>query len=932
MKKIITTFILCILYVVSAWGQSSNAPSLPQLTTPSPKATMVDRFGYYPTNLYTGLVDITVPIHTIKVKNITVPIEFKYHASGLKYDDMPMEVGYGWTLIAGGMVNYSARGTGISQPGGTLLSPFVKKASDIVINDKTGRSDSDQLQLEYVENGNKSSYQMVNYFRDSEYDVYNFSFPGHSGQHYDMIGGDSFTNPSQIGFGGGYFPNARDEYGNQYYFELGESDDYVRTRTNYLTRIVSADGKETINFKYKSFGELEATDVKRPILNYTYIINEISNYGGTATSEIDYGGGMPGVYFKPFRMPVLTEISSSAGKVKFYYASQYSHSLVKIVITSPRDVILKTITLDKTNDAYLNAVNFCTPTDNPIYSYQFEYNGTKPEGNVSIDYWGYYNSLYPSSSNLLYVPDFTVPRYGYSGGQKIPGMNRTPDADIMQRGILKKITYPTHGYSEFTYEPHRSNGQIYGGLRIAQIKNYDENKNLLETKWYKYGWGEDGNGRATRRVESNDYYIPFLTVEKRYNPDGTPVDNVGKRISSRTYYPFPKCDYFAQGSTVVYPYVTEYAGSPSGAYGKTEYEYTDFADPIYDRSRRGFVMEIPQWSYTWKCGKLLRKTEKDSNGNVVHSLENDYEEINREDHINLKVSRYAQIMDGPSIMEDVEEYFSTPGYGNYAVAIGGSLHDYYNYYITSGEYAVKESRESQDGVTKTIRYKYNGIGQTIEETLIDSDNSNLTTCYKYPYDFWKEGSESIIQYDIFQKHMLALTLEKNIYKNGTLVDKITNEYKDWGGDLIALQYVKQLNYYEPRIKYENYDSYGNPSRILKDDLEQSTYLWGYKGQRIIAELKGGSFSVLGQALIDRVTKADYPSADDMKAIEALRDNVTLVNNRLTTFYYDSALNLSCIIMPNSTKTSYGYDDFGRLSYVKDHNGKIVEAYQYDYKQ
>lgn len=56
-KKILATLILCILCTTTVWGQSANAPSLPQLATPSPKATMVDRFGYYPTNLYTGLVD-----------------------------------------------------------------------------------------------------------------------------------------------------------------------------------------------------------------------------------------------------------------------------------------------------------------------------------------------------------------------------------------------------------------------------------------------------------------------------------------------------------------------------------------------------------------------------------------------------------------------------------------------------------------------------------------------------------------------------------------------------------------------------------------------------------------------------------------------------------------------------------------------------------
>ena len=47
MKKRILTIILGILCTAGMHGQSSDVPSLPQLTTPSPKATMVDRFGYY---------------------------------------------------------------------------------------------------------------------------------------------------------------------------------------------------------------------------------------------------------------------------------------------------------------------------------------------------------------------------------------------------------------------------------------------------------------------------------------------------------------------------------------------------------------------------------------------------------------------------------------------------------------------------------------------------------------------------------------------------------------------------------------------------------------------------------------------------------------------------------------------------------------------
>lgn len=31
------------------------------------------------------------------------------------------------------------------------------------------------------------------------------------------------------------------------------------------------------------------------------------------------------------------------------------------------------------------------------------------------------------------------------------------------------------------------------------------------------------------------------------------------------------------------------------------------------------------------------------------------------------------------------------------------------------------------------------------------------------------------------------------------------------------------------------------------------------------------------------------------------------------------------------KTTYGYDSLGRLTVVKDHTGKVIEQYDYNYK-
>lgn len=242
MRKYIFALLLPISLICR--GQQQNL-SLPELMTPSPKATMMNRFGNYPTNLYTGLIDITIPIHTIQVGGFTLPIEFKYHASGLKYDDLPMEVGYGWTLVAGGTVSYNARGVKANYTTANKQEPFIKKVEDIAKH-TIGMYCSDQKSLmEVIEGYNPYPNWIQGVYRDSEYDEYTFSFPGNSGQFYlldtEYKSKSSFSAPTSLttSVEAHFFtPSASDENGNQYKFGIRDEDEGIsRNYTYYLTQI-----------------------------------------------------------------------------------------------------------------------------------------------------------------------------------------------------------------------------------------------------------------------------------------------------------------------------------------------------------------------------------------------------------------------------------------------------------------------------------------------------------------------------------------------------------------------------------------------------------------------------------------------------------------------------------------------------------------------
>lgn len=94
--------------------------------------------------------------------------------------------------------------------------------------------------------------------------------------------------------------------------------------------------------------------MKRPVIDNTYIVKYDTNSGSTT---YQYGGTL-GIFYKEFNTPILKEINYRGGKVAFLYSATSKRSLEKIEIRNQQNVIVQSVTLDKTNQSYLNAVNF----------------------------------------------------------------------------------------------------------------------------------------------------------------------------------------------------------------------------------------------------------------------------------------------------------------------------------------------------------------------------------------------------------------------------------------------------------------------------------------------------------------------------------------------------------------------------------------------
>ncbi len=54
---------------------------------------------------YTGVANISIPLHVAGSKSIQLPVELSYASGGIKADQAPTAVCLGWVLNAGGMIS-----------------------------------------------------------------------------------------------------------------------------------------------------------------------------------------------------------------------------------------------------------------------------------------------------------------------------------------------------------------------------------------------------------------------------------------------------------------------------------------------------------------------------------------------------------------------------------------------------------------------------------------------------------------------------------------------------------------------------------------------------------------------------------------------------------------------------------------------------------
>lgn len=529
MKK--TLILVSALLTGIVWGQTSIDPGttndIQKVFPATPETYSLFKAGDFPVDYRTGKLNVSVLLYEIKTKyGVNIPISLTYNTGGIKVDETSGIAGLGWSLSIPNGISVEMHGkndltNGVwfpKAPANYLAQNFSQLPADI------------QSKLLNVKEG----------VLDTQPDIYHYNLPTISGSFIKDSDGNFQTIPYEnvkISYANDKF-TITDPKGVVYTLRSGNTNNIISPSSSetyfssFVVEKIKFPNNEEVNFTY---GKTMAYQHLTHSFTDVYIPVEQNN-ALCADSRKNQHSTTNNMYMDA----LLTEITHNGERVTFNYANTIQGTqgrkdlnggaantfALSEVITTYNDKVVKKMALEhdyfttsggdapyKNFRLKLNKVK--NLLDNTEYSFEYDETGNPFLGSFSQDLWGYYNA----QQNLSMIPNTYYFNNNYTNGG-----NRNVNPQVSQAYILKKINYPTKGYSSFTYE----NNSIWQTLILPQEE--------ITPKADVIGVLNTGAGYATQT--SSEFYlndIPTQTDETitylvdwvnscaNNTPPGTPV-------------------------------------------------------------------------------------------------------------------------------------------------------------------------------------------------------------------------------------------------------------------------------------------------------------------------------------------------------------------------------------------------------------------------
>lgn len=511
---------LYLLLRSNAFGQPTN-DFVPKINIPtSPEAALLGKFGDIPIGYYTGTADVSIPLYTLKEGAVEIPITLRYHGSGIKVEDQATWVGLGWDLSPEGSIIQEVRGKIDDNDGPVTCTYadyplFLQRFYELQDNGylflpQWGRSTAPNSCMITTITNPPPPYPWSNSYEDpyclidqflrgvSQPDIYHYSFNGHTGKFY--------INPTtqQI---------VVIEKNDQVYFQK-VSYNLIKATTLDGTvysfgDIETASGGVVTEYTGKSY---KISNIQLPTgksVSFTYTDNMYTEQLFRQSAELIWFTGLPvsdDYAYTIHNKKTLSQITSTDAIVNFNLSarddinvestdnlkklssiditSRLSNKKIKTIefthsyfpynstgvvynsyISAHPDAFGKRLKLDAVKEIGYDDAGLPLTTK-PPYQLEYDMSVTMPmKVSFAKDFWGYYNGE-PNNKllpDLEYFDYFFQPEYeviNYTLTYPYAGANRYTDNTKAGAYLLKKVNYPTGGYTEIEYEPNSFNNQF----------------------------------------------------------------------------------------------------------------------------------------------------------------------------------------------------------------------------------------------------------------------------------------------------------------------------------------------------------------------------------------------------------------------------------------------------------------------------------------
>ncbi|MDR0891314.1 MAG: RHS repeat protein [Mediterranea sp.] len=949
----------------------------------TPQTAELTKYKPARVDYYNGLLSYEIPLMEYKDAAFDIPISIKYISDGFKPGRRPSVVGNNWSLNVGGVITRNVYG----EPDDIKAGDKKKEGLLVGIRDKKYRiySKSTLYALDKTEGDLPCDYAP---------DIFNFSFGEHKGQFF--IGNDEQVKCTLgEGYKVDISGMSTQEYSTKeavpanstinittpdgYVYEFGGSPDYFEYNTPnnpkeieaspvqitawFLKSIKSPNTTQTVTFRYGS-----CVIKNRYKLFLAYIIDETVTINARLTDYFDsfpnpQGNNKCILMEDKLKSPILSAIEIGNTHIDFTYSNfgsfwgeSYVNDLpylTEIKEYNTQNILHRKYTKLKYDQTY-NAPYFflreaiVNGQDKPeIYSFDYKLMGNLPNPlTISIDHWGFWNGGYALEENALdYLNNINV--------------RKATNTDCCDIGMLCKIVSPTKGVTNITYEynrytsweernldeiewetKHSGNALPCGGVRIKSLEEYDP-----------------VSGKSI--IHNFSYCVPYMGVETGF-------------ITELPKYKFihNSFNYYVDGTVwigkILYSTDERHYGSAWSSSSNTlsrrhnvselHIGYSDVVDQYNDGSKVWYhfssMADIPD---DRNLNGKIRGTNNDKIPDLLFQY-NLYNGNDLSDYRGQLLSKTVYSSTGKLLSKDSYTYNIDEATKDYEVSITYSPVTYAaNRVFTTPCRLVKEvhtDNTDYNNVTVIKEYSYNAKNLMATKQITKSDGDKLALSYYYPFDNFpvtlNVGNLPLLtQLNKISEPILILKTKQSAGQSDTkTLSAIKFNYGDFNGHLLKDK-LYEWNTNSPnslisgikdgsftlKEQYLKYDDYGNIMDVVKNEHDESIYLWSYSGLYPVAEIKGASYSEVQAALGLAPESLSQQITPNMELINSLRSKLPAAS--ITTYTYSPLIGLTSSTNPQGSSTYYEYDEAGRLSasyIIRNGNKEYLQkyVYQYDY--